>query len=177
MVAKVKKIVSSGFYVMGCVFLAVGVGIYFWVRDIQSWPQTDAVIERSGVEEFFDFDDGVRRLMYRPDVTFSYDVAGEQYRSSDYSNVTYSSSSKSTVLGWVAEFPAGSRASVYVSPKDPSTAYLTLSGSSFWGIFVGVGLAQFLIGFAVSRIPESWLKSSGDQSGHGWDFDDIYDRD
>lgn len=177
MAAKVKKIVSIGFYFIGCVFLAVGVGIYFWVRDIQTWPQIDAVVERSGIEEFVEYDDGVRRLMYQPDVTFSYDVAGEQYQSSDYSNVNYSSSSKSTVLGWVRDYPVGSKAAVYVSPKDPNTAYLTLSGSSFWGIFVGVGLVQLLIGFGVSRIPESWLKSSDDQSGDGWDFDDIYDRD
>ncbi len=114
----------------------------------RSWPQVEAVILSSAVEEWKHDDYSPQE--YRLKILYGYEWMGEAKTGERYDfrgNANYNKRDK--IEAMVKRLPAGSTATAYVNPKDPDFTILKLdskaAGYSIWFplLFVvgGLGVA------------------------------------
>lgn len=157
------------------VFALVGGGFLYFVTvrplllflDARSWPATPCEIVSSSVGTHTSTESGSgsrssrTSTTYSIDITYRYTVGGREYRSDRYEVMGGSSSGRTGKLEVVARYPAGSKATCYVSPKDPTEALLDRGLSPFMLIGLIPGLF-FLVGVGgLVGLVRSTLKSSG----------------
>jgi hypothetical protein len=104
-------------------------GIQRHVGRMTAWPTARGRIEPSDVREFQALSQsGSRRLwttMYRPDVVYSYEVAGVRY-TGDKRGTTgrFSASMTAFVRGGAARYPKGEVVEVHYNPENPTESVL-----------------------------------------------------
>ncbi len=122
----------------------------------RSWPQVDALVLSSEVEEWQH--DEFSPQEYRLKILYGYDWKGEAKTGERYDfrgNASYNKRDK--IADLVKEFPAGAEAKVYVNPGDPNFAILKpdskAAGYSIWFplLFVVGGLGISLRALIVRR--------------------------
>ena len=124
--------------------------IYFIFKDNPwkplYWPSVPAIIEESTVAK--EITNTGQPLLYRPHIKFRYNYKGTDYISSTFSQ-SYSSKKDRAIVETVCnQYSIGVNALCYVNPKDPGTAYLTVSKSR--AILFTLGMSVFMIGFPLA---------------------------
>lgn len=122
-------------------FLLMGAAMlyFFTLRPLfrgmaaRQWVETPCRIVSSTVKEI----SGSDSITYRPEIVFSYEVAGRRYQSSRYQLIEFSSSGRKAKAEVVARYPRGKTAVCYVNPKDPADAVLDRDPipSGLWALF------------------------------------------
>ena len=121
--------------VMGGLFTALMWDSYQRAVDQREWPQVEAVVLSSGVEEFQH--DEFSPKEYRLEILYGYEWEGEAMTGG---NLTTRGNSSSKDLGKIAAqskaFPAGAKITAYVNPDYPDSAILKpdskAAGYSIW---------------------------------------------
>lgn len=136
------------FIVVGAVF--AGIGGYMWLEQgerISSFESTEATIISSSVGA----DDPVdpeKSTKYYPSITYEYTVDGETYQNTNV--LPGDGRTAKSNRGWaekiVNNHPAGSTATVYYDPPDPSTSFLLKRRNNKLLVFAGVGGLLAIVG-------------------------------
>ncbi len=111
-------------------------------RLAQDWPKTTGTVSEAGVAETKGFKMRIyhqpfrqRIRLFRPQIHYSYRVAGQDYQSSKYQNNYLSAGSEwATIFPKKAQkiadqYPPGQPATVRYNPQQPDQAYLVLDTS------------------------------------------------
>lgn len=110
------------------IFLVVGAGMsyFFFVKpllnvlDARGWQEVPCTIVSSRVKQHNDSDGST----YSVEITFDYQVGGEQFRSDRYKFMSSSSSGRSGKQAVVDQYPPGQQAVCFVDPNDHSQAVI-----------------------------------------------------
>jgi hypothetical protein len=134
----------------------IGVGIFLIYRSMQSrkrveasqgWPSTVGQITESRVAHSTHTDsEGDSNDSYTPYVTYTYQVAGQEYTGRDIAfgfKQGYNNASKAEAV--VGKYPLGAQVSVYYDPADPQKAVLERQAGGF-GIGLALGIIFLVIG-------------------------------
>ncbi len=133
------------FFLAGIGVLGIGVQEKLRSTQSKSWPATEGYVEESFVDEDWDSDG----TMYKAMVKYTYVVDGKEYRSSQVSFGSYSSSNKSPHHKIVNRYPEGESVLVYYNPRDIHEAVLEPGFSSSILLPIGIGLVFSLVGAGI----------------------------
>lgn len=139
-------------------------GLFLWLmgrsflraREMMQWPQVPCLMLRAEVAE--------RRIApnvapdYRISVLYRYEFAGNDYESERWGlRGSMPRSERQAVEALILQYPAGSRQTCWVNPRDPAMAVLKpdsrAAGYSLWFP------ALFFLG-GVGMVVGAWKKSS-----------------
>lgn len=120
---------------MGALFTVLMWDSYQRAVDQRSWPQVEAVMLSSEVEEYQH--DEFSPTEYRLKILYGYEWQGEAMTGDRLSaRGSASSKEREKIQGQAKAFPAGGKVSVYVNPKNPAFAILNpdskAAGYSIW---------------------------------------------
>jgi hypothetical protein len=107
--------------IAGVAALAAGLPRLLAARRAQNWPTASGEIISSGMSSSVVPDSAD---MYRPEVTYRYDVAGKTYTAGRIRFAIDSSYSRSRVEQALEQYPLGQAVMVHYDPADPSRACL-----------------------------------------------------
>lgn len=119
----------------GLMDFAIVAGIYLYLESMKKkcsevrrkWPQAKARILSSHVEQ----KTGSESTLYSSVVRYAYTIDGRSYESDRLSVYPrWSSSNKGPHQEFVARFPRDREVDVWVNPRDPADAVLTIDGPS-----------------------------------------------
>jgi Protein of unknown function (DUF3592) len=182
-VSKVRQAKTSGCMMVGFfgLFAAVGGGMLYFLTWLplaniiaaRGWTERNCEILSSEVAESRGSDGST----YRVDIHYRYQVEWQSYEGDHYDFSIGSSSGYDSKRRAVDAYPAGSEATCYVDPDDPTRSVINREPGSYlwWGLFpipflaVGVGgLLFFLAGFgkrkrsaAKAGAARSWMPLRG----------------
>ena len=74
--------------------------------------------------------------MFKPEVRFVYEIAGQRHESKTHSLFVNESSSDSEAAAMVARYPVGAKVTAYVDPVNPGNAVLDRSSRRWTGYFL-----------------------------------------
>jgi hypothetical protein len=121
----------------------------------KTWPVAPGRVEKSDVHayESIDRDEKVtrRRTMYRPDVIYSYAVAGVRYRGDKVSVSGMSTNLDSIARRVAARYPVGTELQVHYNPDNPGESAIDPRlPLAFW-LFYLVPAGVLAIGYLAAR--------------------------
>ncbi len=127
-------------------------GVWSWnrIRNAETWPTAPGIVDSSNVTSSHTRKGGTK---YRCNVTYHFEVNGQQFTGKNLEPTGSSSSgSSSSANSKKAQYPAGRPCTVHYDPADPSINCLELGGTGGAWVFMGLG-ALFGIGsaFAVAK--------------------------
>ncbi|MBD3402919.1 DUF3592 domain-containing protein [candidate division GN15 bacterium] len=108
-----------------------------YYSQLNTWPETSATIVRSDV---------IGERAFRPNVVFSYQVNGIEFRdSSDLNMPSFGGRNNRRLAAdsMVAAYPVGSSLSIHYNPDDPTEARLKTNPP--WSVYGQLGLGIVLI--------------------------------
>ncbi len=135
---------------------------YQRAAEMHAWPQVEAVILESAVEEWQH--DEFSPMEYRVRILYGYEWEGEA-KTGD--QLTFrgnpNSNKRANPQGWVEDYPAGSKTMAFINPENPDAAILKpdskAAGYSIWFpmLFVvgGLGISAKAIFSGFSRKPSN----------------------
>ena len=136
-------------------FISVGsvlvcVGGWMFVKSFRTgyWPVTDGVIRSAWMKPS---SSGKGSTTYKPEVTYTYQVAGVSYKG-DKIAIGQVSSSAGYAQGVLDRYPVGTNISVHYSPTNPAKAVLETGIHGGTWICLGVGTAFAMFGVMFLRI-------------------------
>lgn len=109
-----------------------------------SWPQTPGLITASGIDD----PDGEN---LRPDIRYSYSVAGQRHEGRRIAYSGYGNS-RHALEQLIARYPLNAEVPVFYDPAQPARAVLENRRSSDWGLWAGSGLAFLALALWLSRL-------------------------
>ncbi|MDB5600751.1 MAG: hypothetical protein JWN71_2795 [Xanthobacteraceae bacterium] len=130
-------------------------GIQRHVGRMTAWPTARGRIEESDVREFQALSQsGSHRrwtTMYRPDVVYSYEVAGVRYIG-DKRGTTgrFSASMTAFVRGGTARYPTGEMVEIHYNPENPAESVLDPRAWPLLLLWL-IPAAVFALGYVVAR--------------------------
>ncbi len=149
--AWVKPVTGIAFTAVGAVFAAFASSFVVRTVEARSWTPVEATVLRSEVVRGTSHSKHGTRTTYRPYVAYAYEVGGTRFEDDRYGAAKVSSEDPGRAARAVQEHPAGSRATVWVDPDDPSRSVFSdphgpLSVEIwifvfFPLVFLGIGLA------------------------------------
>lgn len=149
--SRIPLLVGIAFTAVGAIF--AGFASSFVVRTIEarSWTPVEATVLRSEVVRGTSHSKHGTRTTFRPYVAYSYAVGGERFEGDRYGAAKISTGDPGPARLAVQEHPAGSRATVWVDPDDPSRSVFSDPHGPilvaqcvfvvFPLVFLGIGLA------------------------------------
>jgi len=152
----------SIFVVVGCVVATLMISKSQVGIDQQAWVERDGTVLSSKVE----INAADNENPYVPMVEYTYTHGGRQYSSKKISDADPATNDYQDAQETVLKYPAGSVATVYVSPDEPSQAVLNTGGLNSLGIFafMAVWLSLFS-GIPLVIIITTWWPKRGDSEG------------
>lgn len=126
-----------------------------WIRykkskrlgEIRRWGKVPGRIVRAEIEQGHTVDsDGDRSDFFEPKLVYEYEADGQVRRGSRISQDGVAFANRRKAEAFLADKQPGSEVPVWVNPKDPDEALLTVEGSSGWGM----PIFFFLLAFAVA---------------------------
>ena len=129
------KVGPTGMIVMGIIFVAVGIGVIFLgMNEVQTsrkkaaardWPKINGVVVRSDVRQLRDTSIPNTRN-WVPDLSYSYEVDGQQYMGENYSFMSWSRQGASKVAAQklADKYKEGGNIVVRVDPADPTNSVI-----------------------------------------------------
>ena len=119
----------------------------------RTWPTAPGRVEKLDVRSYekIDRDDNTtrRQTMYRPDVVYSYAVAGVQYRGDKVSSM--STSSDAIARRSAARYPVGTELQVHYNPDNPGDSTIDPRLPLWFWLFYLVPAGVLAIGYLASR--------------------------
>ncbi len=151
------------FALVGALFASFGATAFLRTFEARSWTPTEAtVLHAEVVRSRTQSSKGRSSTVYRPAIAYAYEVDGTRYEGDRFAAATFSSSNLDSARRAVEEHPAGSRATVWVDPADPSRSvfsdphgrlspvlYLFLL---FPLVFVAIGIGLVVGSFRTARV-------------------------
>lgn len=145
-------LLGSVFALLGGIFTAIDVSQMLRVRGMQQhWLQTQAVMDQVQMAKIR----GSQGVLYQPEVTYHYWVAGREYQGvslEPFSN-NESTSNFGSVQQKLRPYQVGHKVAVYYDPANPSDSALSLSRKP--SLFLWIGVPFFLIGLGF--LAGAWL--------------------
>jgi hypothetical protein len=143
--------ISSFFF--GILFTLIGGGLTYFkaypdykaAKESSLWPQAEGVILRSEVNQRRG---KKNKTQYSSDISYSYEIDGKRYQSSQVyigSEGTSSSSSKDAYK-YKNKYPVGKQVTVFYSKNEESNAILEPGVKKNHYIFLGIGLFFAVVG-------------------------------
>lgn len=136
------------FALVGLLMLFAGLYGLFKVMASRSWPSVRGRITASGIREKQKKD----RIKYKPQVQYSYVVAGRNYSSN---NLTFGGRrplrSRSEAESYMQDFVEGKEVEVFYNPRNPAEACLVPgdTGANLTVIVIALVMLGFLSMFAL----------------------------
>ncbi|MDF1755155.1 MAG: DUF3592 domain-containing protein [Verrucomicrobiales bacterium] len=137
--------------------LVGGIALIFWsvmeMMDAKAslkWPQTDGEIISSEVKKRVRQNanqSGVRRMLYKPEITYEFEVDGNRYESEKIAFGDSSFFTKGPAAKIQSQYPVGKAVTVNVNPARPRQSVLEPGMTSKAWILPTVGIA--LTGFGL----------------------------
>ncbi|MDD5349554.1 MAG: DUF3592 domain-containing protein [Chthoniobacteraceae bacterium] len=159
------------FLLMGCgFFYFLAARPFFQSRAARDWVETPCRIVSSEVKSSSDSDG----TTYRPEIVYTYKVAGREYRSDRYQFLRLSSSGRADKAAVVARYPRGKAAVCYVNPKAPAEAVLDRRSAPagfaalFPLIFVAIGAGGLV--WSIRGKPKAAALNAALAAGEPWRF-------
>lgn len=115
-------------------------------RQAQDWPRVPATITRSSIREDTDSDG----TSYRPEFSYRYTVAGNEYRSTVHTEGLPFPSTQDAARQMVKQFAVGSTVQVAVNPINPADAVLDTGFPKFWYVLRGASAVAVVVGLAIT---------------------------
>ena len=158
-----QRFAGIAFAVVGALFASFGATALLRTFEARSWTPTEAtVLHAEVVRSRTHSSKGRSSTTYRPAIAYAYEVDGTRYEGDRFAAATFSSSDLDFARRAVEEHPAGSRATVWVDPADPSRSvfsdphgrlspvlYLFLL---FPLVFVAIGIGLVVGSFRTARV-------------------------
>jgi hypothetical protein len=123
----------------------IGFGVYTMVRSLRcaAWPTTEGVVQKTEMKRSHSSEGSDT---FSPDITYSYQVAGTNYKST---RLAFGAMSSSTdyAQGVLNRYPVGRKVPVHYSPDDPKLAVLETGIHGGTWVCFGVGGGFVLMGW------------------------------
>ena len=146
-----------GSLLFSLIFLLMGGGLFYFMAvhpylqgvAARDWMETPCMVVHSQVKSHRG---SKNNTTYSPDIHYTYQVNGREYRSERYQFLGGSSSGRASKAAAVARYPRGQTAICYVNPNDPQEAVLdrTPFPGGLWTffplIFVAAGAGILIAG-------------------------------
>lgn len=117
--------------------------------------QTSGSVLESGVEALTVPDDSTGHAGFVARVSYTYQVAGREFRSQRWSPRVPVDASEAAARQRIHRYPPGALVRVYYNPDDPADAVLETGRRLAWLLLVGAA-ALILLGLLLVLVP-SWL--------------------
>lgn len=146
----------------------VGAALWsLWIRykkskrlgELRHWGRVRGRVISADIEESQTTDSyGDRTDYYDPKIVYEYEADGKVRRGSKLSLDGISFASRRKAEAYLADKQPGAEVPVWVNPKDPDEAVLTVEGSAGWGVPIFFFLLAVAIGIglfdaAVDQVP------------------------
>jgi hypothetical protein len=142
------KIVAEIFFVLGVLLAA----FFVWqlVKGVRArkWPTTEGRVLESQVTKETSYDDGSSSTTYGAEITYRYEVDGEEYSGKRRSFADYRSSNRRRAVKIVARYAPGAVIMVYYRPDQPDESVLEPGMSAGFFLFLILPLTFMAIGVA-----------------------------
>jgi hypothetical protein len=121
----------------------------------ETWPTAPGRVEKSDVRSYESIDHDAKtsrsQTMYRPDVVYSYAVAGVQYRGDKVSVSGMSTNMDAVARRVAARYPVGTKLQVHYNPDNPGESAIDPRlPLAFW-LFYLVPVGVLAIGYLAAR--------------------------
>ena len=163
--AWVKPVAGIVFTAAGAVLASIAASFLLRTFETRSWTPAEATVLRSEIVRETSHSKHGTRTTYRPYVAYAYEAGGTRFENDRYGTTKFSSGDPGRAARAVQEHPAGSRATVWVDPDDPSrSVFADPHGPvpvEIW-IFVFFPLAFLVVGIAtlVSSLRDARLSGA-----------------
>ena len=155
--------IGIAFAVIGAIFASFGATAFLRTFEARSWTPTEAtVLSAEVVRGRTHSSKGRTSTTYRPAIAYAYEFGGTRYEGDRFSAATYSSSNLDFARRAVEEHPAGSRATVWVDPADPTRSVFSDPHARppvvlyvfllFPLVFVAIGIGLAVGSFRTARV-------------------------
>ena len=129
------------FFVIGIVIIILSIRARKKAEASQSWPAVPGQIISAEIKKDISEDaDGYTTTMYKPIVTYSYNVMGQAYQSSKMAfgmTTSYGRTAKAQEV--LDQYPLNSTVNVYYDPENPAEAVLERkAGGKVLGLVIGI---------------------------------------
>lgn len=160
--SRIPLFVGILFTAVGAVVAAFSASLVVRTIEARSWTPVEATVLRSEVVRGTAHTKHGTRATFRPYVAYAYEVGGSRFEDDRYGLGKVSTSDPGTAHRAVAKHPAGSRATVWVDPDDPSRSVLSDPRGpipaaqyvfvAFPLVFLGIGLAALFCSLRDRRL-------------------------
>lgn len=154
------QLVPGMFAFGGAIFFSIGLWQLYEGWKTHNWPTTQGTITSSQIKEVTRRDaDGDTYTNYRPSISYSYQVADQNYEGHRLHLGATSHNDRSAVQQQLKQYPVGRTLDVYYNPNNPNQAVLTPGvGGGIW-IAITMGTAFLVLGIALSMILPKVMRS------------------
>ena len=129
-------------FVAACVGFALVAALFIWgfqraAARTRTWPTVAGQIASSGIHEFHELEQNEHssrwQTLYRPEVTYNYELAGIRY-TGDKVNMggTVSASTDALARRVAAKYPVGAAVEVHYNPGNPAESVLEPRATVLW---------------------------------------------
>ncbi len=126
------------FFAAGAATLIYGIGIIRDARACASWPQAEGRVVSAAAEVVAR---EKNQTTYAPSVTYTFSVAGREFKGTRVTLVPRNSPSAQVVQSVLTRYPIGGKVVVFHDPTDPSKCVLsTATNGSEWAYAIGGAL-------------------------------------
>ena len=142
------KVVAEIFFILGVLLSA----FFVWqlVKGVRArkWPTTEGRVLESQVTKETSYDDGSSSTTYGAEISYRYEVDGEEYNSKRRSFADYRSSNLRRAEKIVARYVPGGLVTVYYRPDQPDDSVLEPGMSAGFFVFLILPIGFMAIGVA-----------------------------
>ncbi|MBF0311986.1 MAG: DUF3592 domain-containing protein [Oligoflexia bacterium] len=141
----------------GLIFALIGSALVYYkawpeyqnAKESLKWPTTEGVILNSEITES---KDKKNHRVYKPHISFSFEISGKQYTSAQIyiGSETSSSGSHSEANVYIRKYPVGKKVMVYYSPTENGEALLEPGTKTGHYLLLGIGALFGLVGFGIT---------------------------
>lgn len=148
------------FVLVGGIFAAVGAYIHAAGERTKSWPVTDGTMQTCELDAYMSTSThgtgSSRRTstteMFRPIVSYQYQVDGQKYSGHRVWAVDYSSSDRDEMQAVVDRYQPGTAVQVHYNPEKPAEAVLETGAGWLGTIFMTLGIFFVLLGGILFKV-------------------------
>ncbi len=139
-----KRMWAFVFIASGLAALIYGINLVRDARACGTWPQAEGRVVSAEVVKVGREKD---KTTYAPDVSYTFSVAGREFRGSRVTLVPRNSISRQSMQSMIASYPVGGAVRVFYDPRDPANCVLsTATNGTEWAyaisgaLLLGVGI-------------------------------------
>ena len=156
---KMRKAGPVTLFVIGIIFTIAGGALTYFktypdyklAKESTAWPQVEGVILSSEVTKRRVRRKKRRRTEYSPEISYSYEINGKKYQSSQIyiGSEARSSNNSRDAYKYINNYPVGKEVIVYYSKNEESNAILETGVKTTHYMFLGLSVVFAIVGLFI----------------------------